>query len=292
MRRALPLLALAAALLGPGCARIPGAVAGLRERSELRAEVGTFELAYAAGDEASRDALERAIRAASPRLVRWGTLRVPVRVVILPTHEALEAVINRRDYEWLRAWARYDEIFVQSPRTWTFTGANPADVDELMLHELTHCLMYQRSAGGEDWMRKRIPLWFREGMASVTANQSYRWPALEDLARFYDERPDQDPVGKPESLYRGQNEIVYGAAHHAFAFLIRRYGEKAVERVMEGMAQGATFPDAFQQAIGLSAPAFVQDFRLFVRLRGFRPAGALGGPAPFLQPQESAGNPP
>jgi len=286
------LVALVAAVLGPGCARIPGAVAGLHERYELRAEVGTFELAYATGDEASRDALERAIRAASPRLVRWGTLRVPVRVVILTSHEALEAVVNRRDYDWLRAWARYDEIFVQSPRTWTVTGANPADVDELMLHELTHCLMYQRSAGSADWMRKRIPLWFREGMASVTANQSYRWPALEDLARFYDERPDQDPVASPESLYRGQNEIVYGAAHHAFVFLIRRYGEKAVERVMEGMAQGATFPDAFQQAIGLPATAFVQDFRLFVRLRGFRPAGAPGGPAPFLQSQESARNRP
>src|SRR6185295_2154512 len=52
----------------------------------------------------------------------------------------------------------------------------PADVDELMLHELTHCVMYQRSASAADWSRKRIPLWFREGMASVTASQSYRWP--------------------------------------------------------------------------------------------------------------------
>jgi hypothetical protein len=282
MRRApaLPLGGLLlVALVGPGCARVPGAVAGLPQRQELRTEAGTFELAYARGDEPSRAELERAIRAASPKLARWGAMRVPVRVAILPSHEALEAVVNRRDYDWLRAWARYDEIFVQAPSTWSLGGANPADVDELMLHELTHCLMYQRSAGGEDWMRKRIPLWFREGMASVTANQGYRWGALEDLARFYDEAPAKDPVAEPEALYQGQNEVVYGAAHHAFAFLIQRYGQEAVERVMEGMARGTTFPDAFQQAIGIPARVFVQDFKRYVRLRGFRPARASSRPA-------------
>ncbi|HEY8211115.1 MAG TPA: hypothetical protein VIG99_26710 [Myxococcaceae bacterium] len=272
--RIAPLLLIA--VFGPGCAAIHHAA--LRERAELRTEAGTFQLAYGIGDEPSLGVLERAIRAASPRLARWGVLRVPVRVLVFPSHEALEAAVNRRDYDWLRAWARYDEIYVQSPGTWSpLGGANPADVDELMLHELTHCVMYQRSARGADWDRKRIPLWFREGMASVTASQGFRWRSLEDLAQFYSERPDLDPMMNPDALYRGQNAVVYGAAHHAFAFLIRRYGEEAVQRVMEGMARGAAFPEAFQEATGISAPAFVEDFKRFVRLRGFRPAPAMGG---------------
>ena len=274
MRRGGRLAPLLIALLGPGCAAVHPAA--LRERADLLTAAGTFRLTYGTGDEASRDALERAIRAASPRLARWGALRVPVRVLVLPSHEALEAAVNRHDFDWLRAWARYDQIYVQSPSTWSLLGANPADVDELMLHELTHCVMYQRSAGAVDWSRKQIPLWFREGMASVTASQGFRWLSLEELARFYSERPGQDPVTNPDAFYRGQNTLVYGASHHAFGFLIRRYGEEAVRRTMEGMARGAAFPEAFLAATGISAPAFVEDFKRYVRLRGFRPAPAAG----------------
>jgi len=273
-RRARLAAAVLLSLLGPGCALVRGPAAALKERDELRTEVGVFQLASAAGDERSRDAVERAIRLASPRLAQWGELKVPVKVMVLPSHEALEAVINRHDYQWLRAWARYDDVFVQSPRTWSILGARPADVDELMLHELTHCVMYQRSASAADWSQKRIPLWFREGMASVTAGQSYRWPALEDLAQFFEEHPGQDPLGNPDALYRGQNQVVYGAAHHAFEFLIRRYGMPAVLKVMEGMSNGAAFPEAFEAAAKVSAPAFIEDFKRFVRMRGFRPAPA------------------
>jgi len=283
VRRSRLPLAVAASLalvlaVGQGCAAAQViAVASLRERAELVTEVGTFQLSYQSGDEGSVGVLERAIRAASPRLVHWGRLRSPVRVAVLPTHESLEAAVNRHGYDWLRAWARYEEIFVQSPRTWTVAGANPVDVDELMLHELTHCLMYQRSAGRGDWMRKRIPLWFREGMASVTASQGYRWPSLEDLARFYAGHPGEDPVAEPDALYQGQNVVVYGAAHHAFAFLVRRYGEAAVEKTMEQMSAGAAFPEAFQAATGVEAKYFVEDFKRFVRWGGFRPAPAAGG---------------
>ncbi|HYV44722.1 MAG TPA: hypothetical protein VFA20_07675 [Myxococcaceae bacterium] len=273
-------------LLLSSCAVVRSPTASLKERDELRTEAGVFQLAYAAGDESSRDALERAIRLASPRLARWGELKVPVKVMVLPSHAALEAAVDRHDYDWLRAWARYDEVFVQSPRTWSILGARPADVDELMLHELTHCVMYQRSASAADWSRKRIPLWFREGMASVTASQSYRWPSLEDLAQWWAEHPGQDPLGNPDAFYRGQNEVVYGASHHAFEFLVRRYGLPAVQRVMEGMSNGAAFPDAFSAATGIAAPAFVEDFKRFVRLRGFRPAPAPGGSTPVLQRRE------
>jgi hypothetical protein len=261
-------------LLASGCAAVRGPVASLKERHELRTEAGAFQLTYAAGDEPSRDALDRAIRLASPRLAQWGELKSPVKVMVLPSHEALEEVVNRRDFGWLRAWSRYDEVFVQSPRTWSLLGARPADVNELMLHELTHCVMYQRSAAAEDWPKKRIPLWFKEGMASTTANQSYRWPALEDLAQYLEEHPDQDPIGNPDALYRGQDKVVYGAAHHAFQFLIRRYGLPAVHQVMDGMSKGAEFPEAFEAATRISAPVFLEDFKRFVRMRGFRPARA------------------
>jgi hypothetical protein len=272
-RRASSVLLIAAVLAigAAGCARVgPSSLAALREQHVLVTEVGTLVLAFTPEDGASRETVERAVRAAAPRLTRWGRLRVPVRVMILPDHDALEHATGRFGYGWLRAWARYDEVLIQSPRTWGLVGAKQSDVDELILHELTHCLMYQRASDPEGWSRKGIPLWFREGMASVTAGQGYQWSALEDLARFYDEQQIEDPLGTPEALYRDRRSIVYGAAHHAFLFLIKRYGEDSVRRMLDLMSSGTGFREAFQESTLLAAEDFVQDFRRYLRLRGYR----------------------
>ncbi|MFZ5470426.1 MAG: peptidase MA family metallohydrolase [Myxococcota bacterium] len=257
----------ALATLGLGaCA---GPLSALQHRTSFTTEVGRFDIDYARGGEASAASIRGAVMRAGPKLAYWGGLREPVAIRVLATHRLLEEAVNRPGYPWLRAWARYDEVFVQAPRTWTLFGASQAEVDELMLHELTHCVMYQLAATRTGWTRKEIPLWFREGMASVTANQEYRWPALEELARYYEKNPGTDPVGDPESLYQGQSDIVYGAAHHTFAFLVRRYGDAAVREVLRRMQEGAAFPEAFEQSVGLSAQTFIDDFRRFVRLRGF-----------------------
>jgi hypothetical protein len=116
-------------------------------------------------------------------------------------------------------------------------------------------------------------------MASYTANQGYRWPALEDLARFLEDHPDDDPVSRPEPLYQRQSDIVYGAAHHAFTFLIRRYGEEPIRGILRAMRQeDLDFPAAFERAVGISADAFVQDFDRYVRLRGFK-GGRIPSPS-------------
>src|SRR5262245_31465148 len=93
--------------LGAGCAGIgPSPLAALHEKQEIANEAGAFVLAFTPGDGESRQVVEQAVQAASPRLARWGRLRVPVRVMILPDHAALEVLANRNGYPWLRAWAR------------------------------------------------------------------------------------------------------------------------------------------------------------------------------------------
>jgi hypothetical protein len=84
------------------------------------------------------DALAQAI----PRAERWGRLRAPVTIVVHPSHEALEAAVHREGYRWLRAWARFDSIDLQSPRTWNLLiPPSDRDLEELLAHELTHCVM-------------------------------------------------------------------------------------------------------------------------------------------------------
>ena len=188
--------------------------------------------------------------------------------------------MDRSGYGWLRAWARYDEVFVQSPRTWSLLGAGQRELDELMLHELTHCLMYQLAATPTGWARKRIPLWFREGMASYTAGQGGRWPSLEELARHLEKRPEDDLLRQADALYQDESDTVYGAAHQAFSFLVKRYGEQKVRELLWAMKRGPAFEPAFEAVVGVSEQAFLDDFTRYVRLRGFRPGRLERSAAP------------
>lgn len=194
-------------------------------------------------------------------------------MLLLPSHEALEAATGRRHWAWLRAWAQFDRVLLQAPRTWA--GRADDQLDELLLHELTHCLMYQRSATSDTWLRKRVPLWFREGLATVTADQGYRYPTLEAVAVWASEAQPSDLFGQAEALARRSSDLVYGFAHHALRFLVRRYGEESPVQLMDALASGLDFPDAFAAATGLSVARYEREFLNYLRLRGFRGAGLL-----------------
>lgn len=254
-------------VLGVGCASSQG-VAMLSQ--SLAPPSAPYRIEFAPMDAPDVPRLQKAVDAALPRLARWGALREPLTVRVEPTHAALEAAAHQKGFEWLRAWGRYDEVFVQAPSTWGLAGASQPQLDELVLHELTHCLMYQLAADRLGWTRKQIPLWFREGMASYTAQQAYRWVTLEELARYLDSHPQADPVTHPEPLYREDSNLIYGVAHHAFSFLLKRYGPEAVRGLLGEMKGGKDFPEAFGAAIGLPVEAFTRDFTHYVRWRGFR----------------------
>jgi hypothetical protein len=258
-------------LLGPGCAhRRAGGGADLSRVEKVIIEGAEFHLSYSNEDgEAVRQlkiALERAVK----RTRRWGGLPAPVAIAIHPTHEALERAVGREGYSWLRAWARYRTIDIQSPRTWSIFGAGIEEISELITHELTHCVMYQASGSEWTWAYKSIPLWFREGMASVSADQGYRRAGPDDLWRFYREEPSGDPIADPEPLYQSESEVVYGAAHWAFQFLVDRYGEAQVRAILRAMGEGQIFGTAFRDAIGLTVEAFEADFKRYVILQGWR----------------------
>ncbi|WP_375745929.1 hypothetical protein NR800_15070 [Corallococcus interemptor] len=269
-------------LLLSACAAAPKKAA--EPSAPLALPGGEFRFEHSARDAQAADMVRRAVENAFPRLARWGTFQEPVTLVIHPNHAALERAARRSGYDFLRAWARYEQVEVQSPRTWTRAGATQKQVDELLLHELTHSLMWQASATVSDWTKKGIPLWFSEGMASYTAGQGYRVPSLEDLSRFLHDHPQADPLARAESLYETENATVYGAAHHAFTFLMERYGERRVRRVLAAMRGGQDFTGGFLEAIGLPVDAFLRDFRRYVYLRGFK-GGRLAPPPPPPRPE-------
>ncbi len=284
--RALPLYALAAATAA--CAGRLGSGDGARVEI-FDASGATFRLQYWPEDARSARQVREAIASGAPRALRWGALPTPVTVTIYPSHAALEEATHREGFSWLRAWARYASIDLQSPRTWSFFGASEREVNELVTHELTHCALYQATSDEWSWAYRGVPLWFREGMASVAAGQGHRRAGLDDLRRFYVDPPAgagdgapgargaggaapgaPDPLANPEPLYRGESDVVYGAAHWAFRFLLDRYGEGRVRGIARSMRGGRTFSEAFRAQIGLPVEDFEQDFRNYVIWRGWR----------------------
>jgi hypothetical protein len=285
--RAVP--ATLALLLAAACA--PHAIGPVEPRAqEFTTGTARFRVVYLPEDAVAAKQVRHALEAAVPRLDRWGGLRYPVTVTIHPTHEALEGAVHRQGYDWLRAWARFQTIDLQSPRTWGLLGASEKKLDELVTHELTHCTMYQLAGDELSWMYKEIPRWFSEGVASFTAGQGYRYGGVEDLYEFYQEKipgsgdgvPGRtraaiavavqpgDPIVDPDPIYQDQSQIVYGAAHHAAHFLVRRYGEARVLEIMRLMGSGLRFPAAFRQAIGITDAEFAADFRRYVVWQGWR----------------------
>ena len=134
---------------------------------------------------------------------RWGRILEPVVVTIHPTHQALEAAAHREGFPWLRAWARRASVDLQSPRTWSRGRASDAAMTQILAHELTHCVMYQWSALDRSRLNRGIPLWFREGMASVTAGQELR-PKSSDAGRRSQEKKG-DPLAAPEALLKSDS---------------------------------------------------------------------------------------
>jgi hypothetical protein len=265
--------ALFATALLAGCAPRLAAPGGARVQ-ELTAGAARFRIVYWPEDAAAASDVRRALLEAAPRAARWGRLPHPVTVTIHPTHEALERAVHRPGLDWLRAWARFQTIDLQSPRTWSFFGASERKLHELVTHELTHCAMYQLAGDERTWMYKEIPSWFSEGIATVAAGQGYRYGGIEALYAFYGEKlpgsGDGDPIVDPDPLYQDRSHLVYGAAHHATEFLIARYGEARVLEIMRLMGKGLRFSAAFERAVGIGDAEFAADFRRYVVWQGWR----------------------
>jgi hypothetical protein len=217
------------------------------ERSEV-VQVGQVlvELRHDSDDAEAAEQVKRVLPRAVLAAERWGPLDGPVAITIHPTHDRLEAATGREGQPWMRAWARHGAVDIQSPRTWSRGSASDDALGQLLGHELTHCVLF--NAVGPGWQARDIPLWFREGMASVTAGERHM-------------RATADAISAPERMVSSDAKVIYGTADRAFRYLIARYGEERVRLLLARLGEGGTFPVAFRDALGVPLAEFERDLR-------------------------------
>jgi hypothetical protein len=226
---------------------------------EVRGPGLLFRLTYQSIDAAEVQRLRQDLLLAAPRVARWGAFRQGVTIRVYPDHASLEAALDRPGYPWLRAWSLHDEVMLQSPRTWA--QGDEREVADLLAHELTHALMFQLMAHGDEWSADANPppVWFREGMASVTADQGWRLLRSDALARWRAQHPRLDLLNPAPETYRTEKEAVYSAAHYAFAALLRETGDEGVRRILRGVSEGQSFAESFQRSTGRTLASFEHD---------------------------------
>ena len=274
MKRALVATLLLAG--APCCVTVRGSDPAL-----LQTDAGTVRVDFVEWNEETSDLLRSAVPEAAKALSRWGGLREPVRITVVNSHWELEEMVGR-PLPGLSAWAKRTQVVLWDPRWWPLppiVQQDPAlaarirrtQVTGLLKHELTHSLMFQR-AGPPKWdPQDRIPFWFREGMATVTAGEGAQWPPPESLSQWLVKHPEAELLRNAQTLARTNPAIAYGAAYHAFDFLAHRYGDATVLRILDLMRVHGGFPEAFREALGISVDSFETDFRRYLGWRGFMP---------------------
>lgn len=146
--------------------------------------------------------------------------------------------------------------FYDGEITLPFAGVPQFDpqVVSILTHELAHAMLGQATAD-------HAPRWFQEGLATRVemlpyhANAFNRYPdesifAVTLLDSIIGSSPD------PEMVQAG-----YLLSHAVVRFIESRYGSDGLQRMIRSFRDGATTPEAIEDALGASVSSFESAFR-------------------------------
>jgi hypothetical protein len=174
----------------------------------------------------------------------------PIRVVLAPEGSPEAGLVPR----WVVGYAMGDQgLIVLLPQR---VPAYPdSSLDDVLLHETAHILV-ARAADGHP-----LPRWFQEGMAMIAGRS---W-SLDDRTRLTLALLVDRPVSLAALDGRfagGQAEVnrAYAVAGSFVRDLLDRYGPEAAPRILEGVAHGLSFEDAFFAATGTTLTSAEDSF--------------------------------
>ena len=151
-----------------------------------------------------------------------------------------------------------------------FTGSYE-DLRHVVVHELTHAVMFDMLYGGSATSLIargtffQVPLWFAEGMAE------YFSLGMESNADVF--LRDGTIEGYLPPLEYAGGYIVYKQGQSALTYLTDRYGEERLRDLLQRIRQARSFDRAFQRSLGLSVSKFDDQWREWLR-RKYWPAVA------------------
>ncbi len=183
-------------------------------------------------------------------------------VVPAPDREAFRRLGGRA---WLSAFAmpRKQLVVLDLSRLDRHAG----DLYAILKHEYAHLALHQAIA------RRRLPRWLDEGAAQwasdglseyLPAAQRSLLPQAAAAGRllWMDELADRFPDDS-QGLH-----LAYEQSRSFVNYLVRRFGEDALRRLLQSLAAGAAPWEAFEEAMGVELAVLEDDWRAGLRRPG------------------------
>ena len=180
----------------------------------------------------------------------FGLSRRPkITILVAPSQKIFDQITGGQIPEWGIAAAEPEQsvIFLKSPRI-----ARPeTDLKSVVLHELSHVLLYTASGGYP------IDRWFDEGLA-MTFSEEKRFLETLTLARavFTGEIIKLDEIDDVLTFRRQKAGLAYQESLSAVQFLIDRFGGEALAGIIRKIGQNADMDTALQSAVGMGFGEF------------------------------------
>lgn len=176
----------------------------------------------------------------------------PVSLVVHPSRESLRAAFGW-DSQWSATGVYWRGVIrLLSPRVW-LGDHRPREmarlIDEMapLAHEFTHYVLDYRTDGN-------YPRWFSEGLAQWVEYEltGYEWIEA-DLA---EQRYSLAELKKFDGL--ANQALAYRQSLSFVTFLVERWGQEGLERLLSGLAAGQPFGRALESATGHTPERFEQ----------------------------------
>ena len=214
--------------------------------------------------------------------------RVPVPLIIFKTHSEFQQqnVIPGAAQEGVAAFAEPYRDRMLLP-----LDEPPDRLYGLIVHELTH--IFEFDIIPQSLIRRSVPLWVNEGLSDYERGL---WDPL-DLMSVRDAAV-ADVVPKMTRLegYAGGNpRLIYNLGHAVFEFIESRWEKEGIRQFLFSLRKSVIGggADAYEEALGLSADEFDQQFDKYLKDR-FKPFRDKERPVDYgrnLAPDPERGGP-
>lgn len=208
---------------------------------------------YAGDDDLATDAADGIRRGLDVLVEDFGLeLRRRTRLVFYADGDRMRADMGRGTRSWVGgvASARFNLIVLYASEFDWGRSTLPSTI----AHELTHIAI--EHAVGEP--PRNIPSWLHEGVATVVESsvaERFSYDAIVDAAFAADRLISLRGLTGSFPVHSSGALLAYAQSNSFVKFIIDRWGESAITRILDAYREGASQDRALRQAVGLSLNA-------------------------------------
>ncbi len=216
------------------------------------------EVFYCAKDSTVAKRVSSVVEANFPYVARSIGFRqsLRVRIFLPPTEEKFALLTEGKIPDWGVgcAFPQQRTIVLRA------SSKGKVDLEELVVHELSHVLLDQATGGA------RLPRWFNEGVAMWQSRQ-WRWGQdfTMNKAVFLHQLIPLSQIDNMLLFSSSRAQLAYTESFLALIYLFQLGGREALQKLVQQMASGKRFSQALFEVYGCSEKEFATEWEEYVQ---------------------------